>query len=151
MTPLLCRVARAFLNWTQRDLGASSGTSRDTVRYFETMQRVPLPANLAKIRGAFAAAGIRFIESGGQWIGVSLEASNWARQCRAARCLAGLTHIDLANLSSVSDLTVLRIEAEQFTPRRATVFAVQRALESAGVIFLGDDGCGPGVMLRDVK
>jgi DNA-binding XRE family transcriptional regulator len=151
MTPLLCRVARAFLNWTQRDLGESSGTSRDTVRYFETKQRVPLPANLAKIHGAFAAAGIWFIEDGGEWVGVRLRASNWAAQCRAARCLAGLTHVDLAKSSSVSDLTVLRVEAEQFTPRRATVFAIQRGLEGAGVIFLADDGCGPGVRLREAK
>jgi transcriptional regulator with XRE-family HTH domain len=151
MTPLLCRVARAFLNWTQRDLGESSGTSRDTVRYFETKQRVPLPANLAKIHGAFVAAGIWFIEDGDESVTVRLEASNWAAQCRAARSLVGLTHIELAKLSFVSDLTVLRVESEQFTPRRATVLAIQRGLEGAGVIFLADDGCGRGITLRGAR
>lgn len=148
MTPLLCRAARAFLNWTQHDLGERSGISLDTVKVFETGQRTPLASKRVKIQDALWTAGIRFIEEGSQGIGVRMIGATWAAQCRAARCLIGWTHLDVARASAVSDLTVLRLEAEQFTPRRATLITVRRALEAAGVIFLDDDGEGPGVMKR---
>jgi transcriptional regulator with XRE-family HTH domain len=148
MTPLLCRVARASLNWTQDDLGKRSGLSLDTVKVFETGQRTPLASNRAKIQDALWTAGIRFIEEGSQGIGVRMIGATWAAQCRAARCLIGWTHIDVSRASSVSDLTVLRLEAERFTPRRATLITIRRALEAGGVIFLDDAGEGPGVMVK---
>jgi transcriptional regulator with XRE-family HTH domain len=148
MTPLLCRAARAFLNWTQNDLGDRSGISLDTVKYFERGQRIPLAGNRTKIQDALWSAGIRFIEEGSQGIGVKLIGATWAAQCRAARCLIGWTHLDVSRASSVSDLTVLRLEAERFTPRRATLITIRRALEAAGVSFLDDDGEGPGVMVK---
>jgi transcriptional regulator with XRE-family HTH domain len=148
MTPLLCRVARAFLNWTQHDLGERSGISLDTVKVFETGQRTPLASNRTKILDALSTAGIRLIEEDSQGIGVRMIGATWAAQCRAARRLIGWTHLDVARASAVSDLTVLRLEAEQFTPRRATLITVRRALEAAGVIFLDDDGEGPGVMVK---
>ena len=74
--------------------------------------------------------------------------ATWAAQCRAARCLIGWTHLDVSRASSVSDLTVLRLEAERFTPRRATLITIRRALEAAGVTFLDDHGEGPGVMVK---
>jgi transcriptional regulator with XRE-family HTH domain len=148
MTPLLCRAARAFLNWTQNNLGERSGISLDTVKNFETGQRVPLAANRTKIQDALRTAGIRFIEESSQGIGVRMIGATWAAQCRAARCLIGWTHLDVSRASSVSDLTVLRLEAERFTPRRATLIAIRRALEAGGVIFLEDAGEGPGVMVK---
>jgi transcriptional regulator with XRE-family HTH domain len=148
MTPLLCRAARAFLNWTQTDLGSRSGISLDTVKYFERGQRIPLAANRGKIQDALWTAGIRFIEEGSQEIGVRMIGATWAAQCRAARCLIGWTHLDVSRASSVSDLTVLRLEAERFTPRRATLITIRRALEAAGVTFVDDDGEGPGVMVK---
>jgi transcriptional regulator with XRE-family HTH domain len=151
MTPLLCRAARAILNWTQQELGESSGTSRSTVVYFETAQRVPLSANLEKMRSALMGAGVRFVEENGEGAGVRMKASSWPAQCRAARGLLGWTHFDVAGASGVSDLTVLRLESELLTPRRATLFAIRRALDIAGVIFLDDDGEGPGVRLKRPK
>jgi hypothetical protein len=148
MTPLLCRAARAILNWTQKDLGELSGTSRDTVRYFETEKRITLPHNLTKMRDAFIGAGIQFVEENGNGVGVRLRASRWGAQCRAGRCLIGWTHFDVARASAVSDFTVLRVEADLFVPRRATLFTVRLALEEAGVMFLEDDGQGPGVRLK---
>jgi DNA-binding XRE family transcriptional regulator len=151
MTPLLCRTARAILNWTQKDLGESSGTSRTTVMNFETAQRISLSAASQKMRGALVGAGVRFVEEKGEGVGVRMRASSWPAQCRAARCLVGWTHLDVARESAVSDLTVLRLESERLTPRRATVFAIRRALEDAGVIFLEDNGEGSGVKLKRSK
>jgi len=148
MTPLLCRVARAFLNWTQHDLGERSGISLDTIKVFETGQRTPLASNRTKILDALSTAGIRLIEEDSRGIGVRMIGATWAAQCRAARRLIGWTHLDVARASAVSDLTVLRLEAEQFAPRRATLITVRRALEAGGVIFLDDDGEGPGVVVK---
>jgi transcriptional regulator with XRE-family HTH domain len=147
MTPQLCRAARAFLNWTQNDLGELSDTSRHTVRYFETELRIPL-ANRIKLQDALQTAGIRFIKDDSHGVGVRMIGATWAAQCRAARCLIGWTHLDVSRASSVSDLTVLRLEAERFTPRRATLITIRGALEAAGVTFLDDDGDGPGVMVK---
>jgi transcriptional regulator with XRE-family HTH domain len=148
MTPLLCRVARAMLNWTQDDLGKRSGLSLDSIKIFEGRERALLASNRAKIQDALSMAGIRFVEEDGGGIAVRMIGASWAAQCRAARSLIGWTHVDVSRASSVSDLTVLRLEAERFAPRRATVIAIRGALETAGVIFLDDDGEGAGIMVR---
>jgi hypothetical protein len=43
--------------------------------------------------------------------------------------------------------TVNRFETERAAPTRATVAAIQRALEAAGVQFIAENGGGPGVRL----
>ncbi|BGE84649.1 MULTISPECIES: helix-turn-helix domain-containing protein [Methylosinus] len=68
-------------------------------------------------------------------------------QCRMARTALSLSVKQLADLADVSTNTVSRLEAgEELKPR--TVAAIRAALESAGVIFVAENGEGPGVRLR---
>jgi len=70
-----------------------------------------------------------------------------ATQCKMARAALGLGVRELANLADVSPNTVARLErGEQLKP--ATVEAIRAALEAAGVVFLPENGNGPGVALR---
>jgi len=76
-----------------------------------------------------------------------------AAQIRAARALLGWSQPALAKASGVSLPTIVRMEGQQGPGRSsaANVDAVQRALETAGVVFLEADGAGaagPGVRLR---
>ncbi|HWD28821.1 MAG TPA: helix-turn-helix transcriptional regulator [Rhizomicrobium sp.] len=66
-------------------------------------------------------------------------------QCRAARALIDLSQKELAELAGVSWRTILSFESEQRQPIRATMAALQRALETAGVEFTNGDQ--PGVRL----
>jgi len=70
-----------------------------------------------------------------------------ATQSKMARAATGLGVRDLAKLASVSPDTVARLErGEDLRP--ATIAAIRAALESAGVVFLPENGNGPGVALR---
>lgn len=70
-------------------------------------------------------------------------------QCKMARAGLGISVRELAELAQVSTNTISRLEAgEELKPR--TVGAIQRALEVAGVIFVDENGEGPGVRLRKV-
>ena len=70
-------------------------------------------------------------------------------QIRAARGLLTWTVRDLAEKSGVHRNTVTRVETDATAPGHS-IAAIRAALESAGIIFLGDgqsiDG-GPGVRL----
>lgn len=72
------------------------------------------------------------------------------RQIKAARALAGLSQTDLAKASGISLPTIKRLEAQDgdIGGRPATVAAIRAALEGAGVVFLPENGNGPGVALR---
>jgi transcriptional regulator with XRE-family HTH domain len=70
-----------------------------------------------------------------------------AAQSRMARAALGLGVRDLAKVAEVSPDTVARLErGEDLRP--ATVAAIRAALEAAGVIFIEENGGGPGVRLR---
>lgn len=76
-----------------------------------------------------------------------------AAQIRAARALLGWSGAQLAGAAGVSLQTIRRMESELGPGRSsaANVEAVQRALETAGVVFLEADGAGaagPGVRLK---
>ncbi len=69
-------------------------------------------------------------------------------QCKMARAALGLGVRDLAKLANVSVDTVSRLErGEELMPR--TLAAIRAALEAAGVLFIDQNGNGPGVRLRD--
>ena len=72
-------------------------------------------------------------------------------QIRAARALARIEQTDLAARAEVSVETVKRLEGMRGTvaAQMATVLAIKRALEVAGVIFIDANGEGPGVRLRN--
>ena len=57
------RAARAFLGWTQFDLGKSAGLSLQTIRNFETGSFPLSPASHAAVRKAFKKAGVEFLKS----------------------------------------------------------------------------------------
>jgi transcriptional regulator with XRE-family HTH domain len=68
-------------------------------------------------------------------------------QCKMARVALGLGIRELAELSQVAPATISRFEAgEELKPR--TIAALRLALEAAGVIFVEENGEGPGVRLR---
>jgi transcriptional regulator with XRE-family HTH domain len=67
-------------------------------------------------------------------------------QCRAARSLLDWTQEKLCEAAQVSGPTVRNFENGTITPRRASLAAIQRALEDAGVEFTNGDE--PGVKLR---
>ena len=78
--------------------------------------------------------------------------SNSARQIRTAQQLLGWTSEDLAKCSGVIFATTLRAQADtgpQSVPG-ADLWAIQRALEAAGIEFIPENGGGAGVRLRKV-
>ena len=68
-------------------------------------------------------------------------------QCKMARAALGLGVRELANLAKVAPATVSRFEGGEELKER-TVEALKTALESAGVIFVAENGEGPGVRLK---
>lgn len=69
-------------------------------------------------------------------------------QCRAARALLNLEQADVADRAGVARATLIDFEKGQRAPRETTVSAIRAALEAAGVVFLAENGNGPGVALR---
>jgi transcriptional regulator with XRE-family HTH domain len=70
-------------------------------------------------------------------------------QMRAARGLIGWSQSDLAGAAGLSRPTIERAETK--TASDETLAAIQRALEKAGVIFVDENGEGPGVRLKKGK
>ncbi|MCJ2056665.1 helix-turn-helix domain-containing protein [Methylobacterium sp. J-048] len=66
-----------------------------------------------------------------------------------ARAALGIGIRELATMAEVSPNTVSRFERGEALYGR-TVEALQAALEAAGVIFIEENGEGPGVRLRKV-
>ncbi len=73
-----------------------------------------------------------------------------AAQIRAARALLRWSAQKLAEASGVSWPTIQRMETADGVPSSLgkNLEAVQRTLESAGVIFIDEDGGWPGVRLK---
>ncbi len=71
-------------------------------------------------------------------------------QLRAARGLLGWNQSELAEVSGLALSTIKRMEGSEGLLRGTAknVWKVQRALDDAGVIFIDEDGGGPGVRLR---
>jgi predicted transcriptional regulator len=69
-------------------------------------------------------------------------------QCRAARALLDWTQDDLSRAAWVGVVTIRQFERGASEPRRAILSALRRALEEAGVRFIGaNKHGGPGVRL----
>ncbi|RWM66957.1 MULTISPECIES: helix-turn-helix transcriptional regulator [Mesorhizobium] len=69
-------------------------------------------------------------------------------QCRAGRALIGWSQDQLATASKVAKATIANFEAGRRAPYDRTLLDIQSALESAGVIFIAENGDGPGVRLK---
>lgn len=62
--------------------------------------------------------------------------------------MVGLTQADLAKAAGISATALNNIERGSADPKASTLLAIQKALEAAGVIFVAENGEGPGVRLR---
>jgi transcriptional regulator with XRE-family HTH domain len=73
-------------------------------------------------------------------------------QVRAARALLRWTAEELAQAAGVSVATIRRAEPTDgpLTMMPANAAAIVRALEAAGIIFVPENGEGPGVRMRKV-
>jgi transcriptional regulator with XRE-family HTH domain len=73
-----------------------------------------------------------------------------SEQIRAARQLVKITAEDLAKLSGVGVATIRRFELMSGVPsgNARSIEAIQKALESAGIEFIGSPDDRPGVRLR---
>lgn len=77
-----------------------------------------------------------------------------AEQVRAGRALVRMGQASLARHAGVSVETIKRIERVDgalSTAKAGTLESVKRVLEAAGVIFVDENGEGPGVRLRKMK
>lgn len=70
-----------------------------------------------------------------------------AIQCKMARTAVGWGVRELAEAAKVSPDTVARLERGEEL-RERTIDAIRKALESAGIEFIDENGGGPGVRLR---
>ncbi len=72
-------------------------------------------------------------------------------QLSAARGLVGLSQSQLAEISGVALSTIRRMESSEVRLRgnAQSIWKVQKALEDAGVVFIDENGGGPGVRLKD--
>jgi transcriptional regulator with XRE-family HTH domain len=72
-------------------------------------------------------------------------------QCRMARAALAIGVRELAGLAGVSAMTVTRFENGHSQGYPDTHEKLRRALEAAGVIFVEENGEGPGVRLRKAR
>ncbi|NHT75624.1 helix-turn-helix protein [Rhizobium sp. PP-F2F-G38] len=68
-------------------------------------------------------------------------------QCRMARAALGLKIADLAERAGMSTNTVVRFETG-YELKQSTVDELRAVLEEAGIIFIPENGEGPGVRLQ---
>lgn len=70
-------------------------------------------------------------------------------QCRAARALLGWTQDELSTKAAVAKKTIADFETGKRQPYDRTLADIRAALEGGGVLFIDQNGAGPGVRLRD--
>jgi transcriptional regulator with XRE-family HTH domain len=73
-------------------------------------------------------------------------------QIRAARALARIEQAQLAEMAGVSLPTIKRLErmVGPINANTSTEAAIRRAFGEAGVLFIDENGEGPGVRLKKV-
>lgn len=69
-------------------------------------------------------------------------------QCRAARAMLGMTQPELAEAAGFGLSSIVDFERDRRIVSRQAVDRMQEALEAAGVVFIPENGNGPGVALR---
>jgi transcriptional regulator with XRE-family HTH domain len=70
-----------------------------------------------------------------------------AVQVKMARAALGLGVRELAALAGVAPGTIQRLEAGE-TLHQRTIIAIREALEREGVVFIDENGGGPGVRIK---
>ena len=158
---------------TQSELADMAGLGLSTVVDFEKGRRQVSDDAISAMQGALERAGIAF-NRGGAGIGLDRPFSGFgaparvfsnlahmgsklkktsalsSAQIRAGRALLRWSVQDLARASALGVNTIRRAEvAEEGTSlTAANDRAIRRALETAGVEFIDENGGGPGVRLR---
>lgn len=76
-----------------------------------------------------------------------------SEQIRAARALLRWEQKDLAGASKVSLPSIKRLEGQPGTlaAQQRTVDALVEALQNAGIVFVAENGEGPGVRLKKAR
>jgi len=69
-------------------------------------------------------------------------------QSRAARGLLDWSQTELGARSNLSESTIRDFEKGRRVPSANNLAAIQAALGAAGVLFISENGEGPGVRLR---
>jgi transcriptional regulator with XRE-family HTH domain len=69
-------------------------------------------------------------------------------QSRAARGLIEWSQSELASRSNLGLSTIRNFEKGRRVPSVNNLAAIKQALESAGIVFIPENGEGPGVRLR---
>ena len=69
-------------------------------------------------------------------------------QSRAGRALLNWSQPELATSSGVSVSTIRDFETGKRSPIANNIAAIRAALEAAGVIFVPENGEGPGVRMK---
>ena len=72
-------------------------------------------------------------------------------QCRAARGLLEITQSELATAADLGLSTIVDFEKRRRVVSVEAVDAIRAALERAGIVFIDENGGGPGVRLRKRK
>ena len=111
----------------------------------------PRPSRPEAIRRLLAEALCRPADAGpiaAEDLNASNDSPLTPQQVKAARRLLGWSKSDLARHVGVSTTTVWVFEAGKPKPSALNLDLVCEALESAGVIFVEENGEGPGVRLR---
>jgi len=62
-----------------------------------------------------------------------------------------MTQTELAKTANLGQSTVIDFERERRVVSDQAIAAIRAALESAGVVFLPENGNGPGVALRRLQ
>jgi transcriptional regulator with XRE-family HTH domain len=137
--------ARKLLSWSQFDLGLRANVSGSTISDYEAGKRAPIDPTAEDLRRALEAGGIHFARKA-----ASKEAKMTitGAQTREARRLLGWALMRLGGKVGVSEKTIAVFERGIRAPPSLDLSRLRSALESAGVIFVEEDGEGPGVRLR---
>ena len=72
-------------------------------------------------------------------------------QCRAARALLEMDQAELARRAVVTRHIITDFENGSVAPSAKNLAAIRAALEAVGVIFIDENGEGPGVRLRKAR
>jgi ribosome-binding protein aMBF1 (putative translation factor) len=172
ITPAQCRAARALLGITQSELAEAAGLGLSTVVDFEKERRRVSDQAVKAMHDALKGAGIAF-NGGGTAVAFSPAKSSYvtilgkshhtglkgktkggllsSAQIRAARALLRWSAQDLARESALGVNTIRRAEVaeESISLTVANELAIRRAFEAVGVVFIDENGGGPGVRLRE--
>jgi DNA-binding transcriptional regulator YiaG len=70
-------------------------------------------------------------------------------QCRGARAILNMTQPDLARAAHLGLSTVVDFERTRREVSNEAIGALRSALERRGIVFISENGGGPGVRLRD--